>query len=215
MTLYVGPDKAVFQVHEKLLFDVSPVFKAAFSGGFKEASERSMQLPDDDKGSVGRLIQWLYYSKIDLTTPVCDKTSDECYMQLASLNTLAEKYGIYQLKNHIIDELFDIYNSPRYIRPPQLSVVAHVYNNTTPASALRKLLVAWNVYDIKLDWYNLESTKNGLAGAPHDFVVDLAMKLGARLNHRDGRNPLTLPSSDFHEKPSKKDDQGRNWVFGR
>ena len=45
VTFYVGPDKVVFHVHEHLLFDASPVFKAAFSGNFKEASERSSRFP--------------------------------------------------------------------------------------------------------------------------------------------------------------------------
>ena len=89
----------MFHVHQDLLFDASPVMKAAFSGNFQEASDRSMSLPDDDKSSVERMLKWLYTRKLELTVPVSIETSHECYMQLAQLNTLADKYDVYLLKN--------------------------------------------------------------------------------------------------------------------
>lgn len=204
----VGPDMAVFHVHQNLLYDASPVFKAAFSGDFREASELSMPLPDDDKNSVQRMIQWLYTKKIELTVPVSAKTSEECYMQMAKLNTIADKYDICQLKNHIVDELFDLKKPPRYFQPPQLAIAVYVYNNTTGGSSFRKLLVAWYVYHIDLKWYDLEGTQDMLVEAPQDFAIDLARALGARLKYPDRSSPFTLPSSVYHETPPKNADEG-------
>ena len=207
VTFYVGPDKIVFHVHENLLLDASPVFKAAFSGSFKEASERSISLLDDDKNSIERLTKWLYTKKLDLTTPVSKETSEECYMQLAKLNTLAEKYDIHALKNDIVDELFELYKPPKNIKPPQIPVIKEVYDNTTERSSFRKLMVAWSAYHIAFDWYGRDDSRTGLAGVSQDFAIDLARELGLRLENRDRKSPFTLPSKAFHETSPKEADE--------
>ena len=207
VTLYVGPDKTLFQIHQDLLFDASPVFKAAFGGNFREASERSMPLPDDDKHSVRRMILWLYTKQIELTIPVSDETSKECYMQLAELNTLADKYDICLLKNQIVEELFGLINRAKYNKPPQMSVVKHVYDNTTTGSSFRKLMVAWYAFDIDFKWYDNETTRNLLLDTPQEFAIDLIMELGARQAHPDRVSPFELPASVFHETPPKKIDE--------
>lgn len=162
-----------------------------------------MLLPDDDKDSVGRMIQWLYTKKFGLIFPICEKTSAECYMQLARLNTLADKYDMYQLKNDIVDDLFDLSKSPRNILPPQMPVVKYVYNNTTAESSFRKLLVAWYVYGVDGAWYSWETTRDQIACVSQDFAVDLAIAIGIKQHNPKKRNPSTLPSSTFHEAPGK------------
>ena len=202
MTFYVGPDNVVFHVHQDLLFDASPVFKAAFSSKFKEASDRSMSLPDDDKDSVERMIKWLYTRKLELTIP-SKETSEECFMQLANLNTLADKYYIYLLKNRIVDELFDLQKAPRQIGPPQMAVVAYIYSNTIKGSFFRKLMVAWHAYHIDFKWCEWDTSRDMLAIPSPEFAIDLAIELGRRLKHLDRKSPFTLPSSNFHETPPK------------
>lgn len=167
-----------------------------------------MSLPDHDKDSVGRMIQWLYTRKFELTFPVSSETSGECYMQLAKLNTLADKYDIYLLKNQIVDELFDLTKPPRNFKPPQISVTKYVYDNTTEGSSFRKLLVAWYVYRIDLKWYDCDTTKATLAEVSQDLAIDLAVALGVRQKYPERPNPFTLPSTFYHEEPPKKADEG-------
>ena len=211
VTFYVGPDRVVFHVHQNLVLDASPVFKAAFWGNFKEASERSMPLPEDDKDSVERMIQWMYTKKIDLTVPVSDETSAECYMQLAKLNTLAEKYDIYLLQNNIVDELFNLRKPSTkpftILLRPQMPVIKHVYDNTMEGSSFRKLIVAWYTYHGDFKWYDKDTTRDRLAEVSHDFAIDLAMELGARQQHPDRISPFTLPRETFYEKPPKQGDK--------
>lgn len=192
VTLYVGSERVVFYVHQNLLFDASTVFKAAFSGNFQEASERSVSLPDHDKDSVGRMIQWLYTRKLELTFPVSDETSEECYMQLAKLNTLADKYDIYLLKNCIVDELYDLTKKPKNTKPPQMPVIEYIYDNTTNGSSFRKLIVAWYAYLIDFSWYEKDIIKDQLAKVSQDFAIDLAMELGARQKVRTFRSKSFL-----------------------
>ena len=207
LTLHVGPDKALFHVHQDLLFDASPVFKAAFCGSFQEAFERSMPLADDDKDSVRRMISWLYTKRVECTVPDTEKTSHECYMQLARLNTLADKYDVYLLKNHIVDQIFTLSKPPSQIRPPHCLIVAYVFDNTTTESSFRKLLVAWYAYRIDFGFYDSDTVKDMLADASQEFAIDLVVALGLKMRHPDRKNPFTLPSSTFHETPPKRVDE--------
>lgn len=208
VTFYVGPDKVVFHVHENFLFDASPVFRAAFSGNFKEASERSMPLPEDDKESVELMILWLYTKRLGLTIPVSAETSNECYMQLAKLNTLAEKYDICLLKNDIVNELFDLKKSSKNIKPPQILVVKHVYDNTPARSSFRKLMVAWYTYHINCAWYEEEDARReDLASISQDFAIDLALALGRRQKYPERKSPFTLLKERFHETATKEIDE--------
>lgn len=203
VTFYVGPAKTVFHVHEHVLFDASPVFQAAFLGSFKEASERTMPLPEDDKESVGRMILWLYTKRLDLTAPVSAETSNECYMQLAKLNTLAEKYDIPLLKNDIVDELFNLKKTSKNTEPPQISVVKHVYDNTPARSSFRKLMVAWYTYHINYTWYEEDEGREKLAIVSQDFAIDLALSLGMIQKYPDRKSPFTLPKEKFHETAAR------------
>lgn len=199
----------MFHVHENLLCDASPVFKAAFSGNFQEASERSISLPDHDKDSVARMVQWLYTRKFELTVSISIETSAECYLQLAKLNTLADKYDIYLLKNHIVDELFDLTKHlARNVKPPQMPVISYVYNNTTEGSSFRKLMVAWYAYGIDFEWYAKDATKSVIAGVSQEFAIDLVIALAARISDPGQKSPFTGPSSAYHETPPKNADEG-------
>lgn len=166
-----------------------------------------MQLPEDDTASVGRMVPWLYTKKIDLTVPVCDATSAECYMQLAQLNALAEKYDIRSLKNDIVDEIFDLRKPPKNIKPPQMPVIMHVYNTTTGGSSFRKLLVAWYVYGIDCEWYAKDSTRDELVEASPDFAIDLVVAMGVKQKYPERTNPFNQGNSAFHETSPKKVDQ--------
>ena len=105
VTVYVSNDREVFYIHRNLLCKASPVFKAAFAGKFRESSDFSMDLPDEDVGSLNRLVQWLYTKSYE----VDDYDSEEHVLarvwQLARLNALADKYDIVTLRNDVVDNI--------------------------------------------------------------------------------------------------------------
>lgn len=139
-----------FYVHRDVICNESSVFKAAFSGEFTEASNQSMDLPDDEIESIGRMIQWLYSKQYELAKwSFGDKkiTANTRFWQLAKLNTLADKYNIIGLTNDIVDQLY-IMRSKGV--PPQLPVAAYIYGNTTENSSFRKLLIAWYSWEIDM-----------------------------------------------------------------
>jgi len=60
VNLYVGPEKKKFVVHKHLLTAQSKYFNGAFNRNFKEASEGSIFLEEDDPEVVDLLVVWLY-----------------------------------------------------------------------------------------------------------------------------------------------------------
>ena len=205
VTLNVGPDKRTFHVHQELLFKSSPVFKAAFSGAYQESSERCMALPDEDPETVERLLQWLYSKSFGLTKAVSLETSDERYLQLARLNTLADKFDVRLLNNAIIDDIFAL-NAASGAWPPQLPVIAYIYDNTTEQSSLRVLMVGWYVWHIDQGWYTLSDTPATLAGIPM-FAADLAVAMSRRLQDSSLKSPFeSKPSSYYQDRPKSSGD---------
>lgn len=59
VTLYVGEDRIKYYVHEDTLCRL-PFFRAALQGNFKEAQEKTINMPEDDPEAVSCLIEWLY-----------------------------------------------------------------------------------------------------------------------------------------------------------
>ena len=99
--LVVGREETEISVHENVLFEVSPVFKAAFSSRFREGYERSMYLPDDDAILVDILIQSLY-------APESTLDEIDTAMQLSRLYVLADKYDIVKIKNMICKRVLSL-----------------------------------------------------------------------------------------------------------
>ena len=201
VTLDVGPAKHTFHVHQELLFKYSPVFKAAFSGACRESSEHRMALPEDDPETVERFMQWLYFESLDLTKGACLETWHECCWQLARLNTFADKFDVGLLKNSIIDELFALRMTAG--RAPQPLVVAHIYDNTTETSSLRKLIVGWYAWHVKYDWYTLSGTPAILEDIPK-FAADLAIAMRRRVQDPNLKSPFSSEPSSYYEDAPKR-----------
>ena len=207
VTLVVGEAAILFNVHRDLLCNASPFFRSAFVGvgSFKETSEQSMTLADDDVDAFERLVHWIYVRKYPLSDV---KTSGGCqmgYMQLAMLYVIAEKYGVTELKNDIIDKVFEIRLKAN--PPPYKPVIKYLYSNTTAGLAFRALLAAWYVTDIDLNWYmEKDDPRRTLEDVP-EFAIDLAIALGQALCGKGKPSPFQGSSSISHE--STKGDQSK------
>lgn len=59
ITLYVGPERVEFHVHEDKLCQL-PFFHAALQGHFVEASEKVIAMPEDDPSQVSAMIEFMY-----------------------------------------------------------------------------------------------------------------------------------------------------------
>ena len=77
VTIFVGKSKRPFYLHLDLLCDASPFFKAAFAGNFKEASEKTMQLPDVRESTFELFADWLYYQRYEMLPGEDDGDKDD------------------------------------------------------------------------------------------------------------------------------------------
>jgi len=184
-------------VHLGILCDASPVFNAAFNGGFSESFKRSMNLPEDDPEVFERLVQWLYWKAYDLPPFVKGASGDAqiMFMRLARLYVAADKYGIIDLKNDVLDRLHKAYVDRVAITG--YKVLDYVYPNTTAKSKLRAFLVASYVWDVNWTWYQRECAQKMFCARP-EFAAAVAMAMASRLGGNN-ENPFSLGSSQFHE----------------
>ena len=203
ITLYAGSTKTAFRIHQGLLCKASPVFTAAFLGySFKEASEKCMTLPEESALTVERFAQWLYRGKFEHAPYADDTNTDQCYMQLAELYVLSDKYNVVLLHNHIIDVLFQIHEAD--VNPPDDSIIDFIYRNTSDGCAFRKLLIAQYVLHIDLDYYLKEDTLKFLKQTP-DFSAELAVAFGQKKAGKYS-SPFEYPKANYYKNfPTKRE----------
>lgn len=56
--LRIGPDNIQFRAYEDILCQL-PFFRAALQGGFKEAEEKTITMPEDEPATIAALIEFL------------------------------------------------------------------------------------------------------------------------------------------------------------
>jgi hypothetical protein len=102
----VGPEdeREVFTIDSEILTSRSLFFRKALSGGFKEAEERVVKLPEDDPEIFGIYLHHLQTNELSvLPDPIpSDDTGDEEQAALINLYILAEKFQDVKSKNAIV-----------------------------------------------------------------------------------------------------------------
>lgn len=56
VTLYIGPDRKAFTLNKELLCDKIGFLRVAFQGRFKERTEKTIDLPEEDPELFKRII---------------------------------------------------------------------------------------------------------------------------------------------------------------
>ena len=203
VTLYASNDREVFRVHRNLLCNASPVFKAALAGNFRESSDHSMDLPEEDIGSVNRLVQWLYTKRYQLDGCRPEVNLHAIFWQLARLNALADKHDFVTLRNDIVDRFFKLFKIHKVLRF-QLSkdLVKHVYTNSSKRCALRDLPAAVYCWKVDYTWYSEVGVKSKLNSIPA-FGGDIAIAMAQRLLGKE--DPFKGRASVYLEIDSQED----------
>ncbi|KAF2129932.1 hypothetical protein P153DRAFT_356604 [Dothidotthia symphoricarpi CBS 119687] len=166
----------VFTVHAEFLTARSLFFKKALSGGWKEAEERIVRLPEDDTDTFILYLHYLYKSELPIEPdPVPSGYSGvEEYIKLAKLYVFAEKMQDIPCKNAIIKALVSrIYmkrDSGRWYAFSTFSTRV-IYKGTLPGSPARRLLVDVFTYNAEDSWIA------GSSAWPEEFVRELAISL--------------------------------------
>ncbi|TID26589.1 hypothetical protein E6O75_ATG01082 [Venturia nashicola] len=100
----VGEEKEGFTVHKDLLTAVSPYFKAAFEGGFKEAKNKSVPISDATPLQFRLFLNWIYFRRLpkhsnsNLGGPDCTTCKGACKpsnIQVTDLDPIADIHKNY------------------------------------------------------------------------------------------------------------------------
>lgn len=154
VTILVGKDKTPFQVHHDQLCEASAFFKAAFEGQFRESSEKTMDLPEEDEHLFDLFVQWLYRGHYEIP-PKGTEAPGERFMELVKLYVLADRYDVVDLRSLLITKLFEMYKVPNGILPGMVTV-AYAYEHVSRTSGLRRLLADWYTEKVGFSWFNSE-----------------------------------------------------------
>ncbi|KAG7004695.1 hypothetical protein G7Y79_00024g056450 [Physcia stellaris] len=189
--LKVGPKKQLFHIHKGLLCSAAAYFRAALEGGFKEAREQKIQMPEEDPAAFQRFQLWLYTgSLIELSANEEDRPT---WHTIFSLYSMAERLGIPELQNDVIDTIIDL----RYkLKEIAVGWADKVYSETMENSPLRRLLVRL-LTESRLDLNDPEWIIRDLDHYPLEFLRDVILAQHEQLTARP------LKSTDF--KKHRKD----------
>lgn len=199
MVLYVGTPAVAFHVEMDVLCDVSPVLKAAFTGGFKESQDKTMKLPEEDMIGFDRFLRWVYLGRYPLTNIEADGTAEVRIMELARLYVLADRFDVVPLKHHVIDEMYEIGRISSDQTGPPHHVIRYVYKNSTRLSLFRKLLVAWYLLK-RRNHHHGYSHSSRMMVALENEIPELRAELALEARTRGPINPFLRDRDVFYEE---------------
>ncbi|RDA84797.1 hypothetical protein CP532_6523 [Ophiocordyceps camponoti-leonardi (nom. inval.)] len=218
-TVLVGPEKARFKLDRDRLCAVSAFFHDRLGAG-----DGQLWLPAESAAAFGLLVQWLHEPSSSLDGVVTlarakgSKAARELHWPLVSLHLLASRLHVYQLQDHAMDLLQDLYLACDWHVAP--SLVAYLYTkcDVIPAVRIRRWVVAMVVaassHDAGDDDVG-DETRTKFGSLP-DFVADYQLHLASlaragldvRLKDprrrigcnrlRDGRRRFAFRRCSFH-----------------
>jgi hypothetical protein len=180
-------------VHESFLIKSSLFFRKALSGGWLEAKDRLVKLPEEEPAVFQDYVHYLY------TNTLCVKSDTKLdgndgpneMVSLVKLFVLAETLQDPDMKKVVIaavyNGLWEIRNAGSKI--PVLELISVVYEGTPVGSSMRRLLVDFFTY------YAGGSTFRKDEVYPHDFIQELAINLA-------GKRFPSLDNSPIFKDPS-------------
>lgn len=185
----------------------SAFFKAALSHDWREREEGLVTLLEDDPSAFELYVSWLYTKRVasKFSDEEGTKRSQECAL-LTDCIVLGEKLQDVGFKNALVDCVIAVStndgngNGCCITRP---SRVNKIYEHTSPAAPVRRLLVdMWAWYGMP-DWFT--SREMGQIDYHNEFLLDLGKKLLAVRAKPFINNPCTLGNrAAYHETGSER-----------
>lgn len=155
VTVLVGETRKVFTLHPSALASGSKFFRSAFSGPWKESSNKSITLPETQPEVFQRYAAYVYTGEIDLRAEQLDEANDpesrHLFHQLAELYALADvTLDDKALRNTVIDAILDLEGRTGY--QPAFSTIQHAYDNSPGTTSLCRLLLDNALAGTDPDW---------------------------------------------------------------
>jgi hypothetical protein len=204
--LAVGPEPRDFIVHLDLLVYYSPVFRAALTGSFEEARDKTIALPDTDVNVFELFVHWLYHQRFpsEADSPHLfalyyngGKPSFQ-FNQLLKLYVFSDKYNVPMLRRQCLDDLFYYLTDEDEL--PDLNNVGYAIKNLNNKDPLRQMFIDMYCYYGDAECWKL----NHIKGLPRSFLAEVLMHF-TDFAH-DGRDGRGMPEvCDYHGHSSPQE----------
>lgn len=195
MTFLVGTSPSQkFIVHKGAVEPRSEFVRLALRGEWKEASERTIPLPDDDPAAFSVYQQWLYTGMIHTCSDEAPSKVDPEYKLLVKAYVLGEKIIDPTFKDCVVDAIIEKLHDPRHF---DTGLADLVFGGTPPTSLLRRLWIEIYFSFGNADWITPESM--GETGSM-EFLVEFSRY---QIQHRSASSPFggnrMFMSCTYHE----------------
>lgn len=165
----VGASETLFVVHRELLTLHSQFFRAAFEGGFREAEDGKVHLPDVEAKYFEHVVLWVYSESLE-ERAFFFKDGKPTYFTLLDLYALADRLDIEGMRNALCDRIAVLAEDTNSVPTPSDTYI--LYETIRPNAPIKQLV---------LDLFAFKKTDNLIATHPDDwhptFLRDLVCKL--------------------------------------
>lgn len=181
ITVLVGENKKSFLVHQDLICDRSPFFKAACSSAWP-ANSGAVQLPNHQPFVFQAYLQWAYSASHDLSSVMHEIVEDQADYKndtplfqsrvrcsaLTMLWILADYLQDSACKNNVMKNLDREQSTNKGLHHNLHGLFETVYTKTVQGSGLRRWLVDTVLPTVTKDYLTVEASN-----LPADMLVDL------------------------------------------
>jgi len=187
-----------FTVTQGFLTEHSAFFEAACRGKWKEATTRTIKLPDVNNDTFCAYLYWIHKEKIPFETDcdeegypsstLYDHEASPTLGKLVKLWLLADRLMTAKLRNAAADtilqvlKIIDPYSDMEDVFPSY--VIDLIWSTTTKDRAIRRIVIDFYAYMVHPETFEDSMDSNEYH---RDFVSDLASK-GLRITHKLDKN---------------------------
>jgi hypothetical protein len=193
VTVLVGSSEKRFMIHKDALVRHSTFFRAAINGGFREAKENLIRLPEINPKEFAIFAHWAYSNELIVMEPQDtgnDKFGRYQRLRLIRAYILADRLGIVRLQNQSMDNYIE--SMENFHRTPNRINIASVYEQLPERSPMRQLMLDYCVSYKKASWM-----KENAKYLPEEFTRDClvafaeAVEIGKRPERPRDRDKCT------------------------
>ena len=185
VTLIVKGDSdgpASFLIHQHLLCNASPFFKAAFQGEGTEQGQNSLCLPSVDYDTMNHVVPWLYSGHLSREAGEVDICS--LHWIAAQLDTFALTYELSGLIDEAVglleDYLGQCSSSEKSNALPNVDQIVEIYRKSPATNAMRKFVVEFFATALGPSWYAHRKLVKDYPQKCPEFTADLLKAFGQK-----------------------------------
>lgn len=191
--VFVGPDRAPFNVHRATVCAKSKFFEAALTRDWKEKKDATVNLPDMVPFEFAVFVHWMYTGEIDKEGSGFERPAEgPLYSGALAAFLAGDVLENESLRNEAVTEIISIDIDVKIL--PSESGVSRYWDKTAENSPLRRCLV---------DLYASRAAEDVLAGmvslVPPNFTEQVLRKLAQIRNETKNEAPTLATACKYHD----------------